>query len=788
MLRSGRWRFAIVALALSGAPAALVLATPSVAFAKLTGDEALGVASGELDKIDADVPKSITVTAVGPSLRSAEQMIADGELLFRLRDYPRAILVFSQIQEKYPDNKPAFAEAVYRSGEALYASRDFLSARTKFKVVADRGKEPEFRPYASRAIARLVDIAMRVDDPKDPKTADEVLARINSLPPGDVDSTVLYAKGKALYFKKDFDAARATLVSVGSGTFLHQARFILGVIALKQSQPGKYDASVNAFYKVTELPGDTDEHKEVVDLAWIAIGRLFYEMERLDEALLAYGHIDKASKHFDTRLYEEAWVCVRQENMEKARRALDLLSLTSPDGPYAIEGELLKADILLRKAEFKKALETYEKVRDELDPMRKRLEDYLGSGKTAAEYYDKLTGTNFDALDGPDALPPIVIKWAKEQQDGALAFSVVESVQQTKELLGQAQEMLDKLQTVVKGANKLKAAPELKGTYEKVLSLVNRVSKARATIGEGLDDAEPNDVSGYPDLFATREQRRRLQAKILGLPIDDAGFNKREEEAIAQWRAASQDLQRAQLMLQQVEVQVAALRRYIKNKVTDTGAPIPAAQLEDYRTKLDAEEAEQKKIKAEIAVLRKLIEIGKAQIGTGDARFAADAEAREQYRDLLEKEVALVNAQLGGAAKNYAAKAAPLLARARAVEDKAVGQLKSLDSQVDKQLASMRAALDAEQAALNGYREQLTKFDDEAREVVGEVAKRNFGLVKDKLVALVMRAERGIIDQAWNEREVRKMILRDRQVELKDAERLLDDELKQITNDGAGFE
>lgn len=784
--RARRW---VAALTLTLAmPAGMVLVTENLAFAKLTGDEAIGVAAGELNKIEAEVPTSINVKAVAPMFRSAEQMIADGDLLFRLRDYPRAILVFSQIQEKYPDNKPAFAEAVYRTGEALYASRDFLSARTKFKVVADRGKEPEFRPYTSRAIARLVDIAMRVDDPKDPKTADEVLARINSLPPGDVDSTILYAKGKALYFKKDYDAARTALTGVGTGTFQHQARFILGVIALKQSTAGKYDGSINAFYKVTELPGDTDEHKEVVDLAWIAIGRLFYEMERLDEALLAYSHVDKSSKHFDTRLYEEAWVCVRQENMEKARRALDLLSLTSPDGPYAIEGELLKADILLRKAEFKKALETYEKVRDELDPMRKRLDDYLGSGKTAAEYYDKLTGTSFDSLDGPDALPAIVIKWAKEQQDGALAFSVVESVQQTKELLSQAQEMLDKLQTVVKGPNKLKAAPELKGQYEKLLALVNRVSKARVTVGEGLDDAEPSDLAAYPDLFATREQRRRLQAKIMGLPVDDAGFNKREEEAMAQWRAASQDLQRAQLMLQQIEVQVAALRRYIKNKVTDQGQPIPPALLEEYKTKLDAEEAEQKKIKDEITTLRKLIEIGKVQIGTGDSRFQADAEAREQYRDLLEKEVSLVNAQLGGAAKTYAAKAAPVLARARVVEDKAIGQIKSLDSQVDKQLASLRAALDAEQAALNGYREQLAKFDDEAREVVGEVAKRNFGLVKDKLVTLVMRAERGIIDQAWNEREVRKMILRDRQVELKEAERLLDDELKQITNDGAGFE
>ena len=61
---------------------------------------------------------------------------------------------------------------------------------------------------------------------------------------------------------------------------------ILGVIEIKKSQPGKYNAAIDAFRKAAELPGDTDDHKEVVDLAWMAIGRLFYEMDELDQAVL----------------------------------------------------------------------------------------------------------------------------------------------------------------------------------------------------------------------------------------------------------------------------------------------------------------------------------------------------------------------------------------------------------------------------------------------------------------------------------------------------------------------
>lgn len=785
-------RVALVSLVLATAPAGILFA-PSLAHADKLGD-----ATSEIAKVEADTPAVINTKSKTSFLRTAEQMIADGDLLFRLRDYSRAILVFSQVEEQYPNNKPAYAEAVYRCGEALYASKDYLSARTKFRKVADHAKEAEFHPYASRAIARLVDVAMRVDDPKDPKSADDVLARIAQLPPGDVDSTITYAKGKALYFKAnghttktpgDFDEAKTTLASVGAdGGWQHQARFILGVVALKQCElsktcAGKYQPAIDAFVKVTELPGDTDDHKEVVDLAWLAIGRLFYEMDQLDKAVLAYQHVGKDSKHFDTALYELAWVYVRQEDQDRATRALDLLGLISPDGPYSIEGELLKADIYLRKAEFKKALETYEKVRDELDPMRKRLEDYLGSGKTPAEYYDKLTQTNFDVLDGPDTLPPIVIKWAKEQENGALAFSVVESVQQTKELLTQAQDMLDRLKVVVNGPNKIKAAPEIRTTYERTLGLLNRISVARAEIGQGLDDAEPADVTANADLSATREQRRRLQAKILALPTDDDAFAKAEEKAAGEWRALGQNLQQRMVEIDMLQGRVNALRRYLKTKTSDKGAPIPPAQLDDYKKKLDEEEAQLAAYKKEAQELKKLIEIGKVGVGPQD-----DTELREQYRDLLEKEIGLVSAQLGGGAKDYAARATPVLARARIAEEKALEKKKQLDADIDAHLKSVRAQLDAEQAALDAYREQLAKFDDEARVVVGEVAKRNFGLVKAKLTALVMRAEVGIIDQAWNEREVRKLILRDRQVEMKEAEKLLDDELRQITQDGAGFE
>ena len=131
-----RLRAGSLAAALFAVPfGAVTFGAPRTALADLSQGEALGVAAGELDGVEKDLPTAIaSASKAGIALRSADQMIADGELLFRLRDYPRAILVFSQIIERYPNEKASWAEAVYRDGEALYASRDFLSARTNQAV------------------------------------------------------------------------------------------------------------------------------------------------------------------------------------------------------------------------------------------------------------------------------------------------------------------------------------------------------------------------------------------------------------------------------------------------------------------------------------------------------------------------------------------------------------------------------------------------------------------------------------------------------------------------------
>ena len=80
----------------------------------------------------------------------------------------------------------------------------------------------------------------------------------------------------------------------------------------------------------------------------MAIGRIHYENENYEQAVEAYGHVNRDSKEFDTMLYELAWVYVRGGDFIRAERALEVLTLADPDASFAADAALLRADLLLR--------------------------------------------------------------------------------------------------------------------------------------------------------------------------------------------------------------------------------------------------------------------------------------------------------------------------------------------------------------------------------------------------------------------------------------------------------
>jgi len=767
-----------------------VLAFALARDARAGTDDAMSSAQRDITYVSREVAGvQSAVEQVKGEQQSPEQRLANGELLYRMKDYNRANLVLSEIIEEFP-NTPSYPDAIWLRGESYYASHDYLSARRDYRSLVERGTEPRFQGYFGRSLARIVDVSLRLNDP--PETLGPLFERFNQVPPAQVDAGLLYAKGKAYFRQGSWNDAMQAFGQVGPTTaYGHQARYFAGLVAMKIARAGadptkkgsvSYKQAIETFRAATELPPDTPEHQHVIDLAWMAIGRLFYEAEQYQQAAEAYSKVNRDSAEFDSMLYELAWVYVRLGDVGRAERALEVLMMSDPNSQYIGKGTLLRADLLLRSGSFDRALKLYEGVRAQYDPMRAKVESFLGSTKDVSVYYDKLADQEMDLLDQNDQLPVLAVRWAREAEDGPLAFGVVDDVAECKTLMRQSNKIVDMLTALTGAANRVRAFPELAAGEQAAMGLLNRISRARLTLARALDGEEPSDLNG--EIGQVRMQRRTLMAAIEGLPIGNDDFGKREQQGVTQWNTMSQDLTRRLMEIDSLQATVNGLRRMV-NDGPQAGVARDPASVARFQAELDANEHDLKRYRDEVGEIRRQVDMGRAQIGLGDARYQKDATARDEFRDALDREVQLASGgAAGGSAGRFAGQIAPLLAQARQYESTVAAALQQLEAQVAQRSGQLQAKIDAERANIAKYQQQLDAFSDEARDLVGHVAQRNFGLVRDELRKMVLRADVGITEQAWEVREEELERVRSLQGERARQETLLDEELKEVRDDG----
>lgn len=772
------------------------LASPSVASA-LGPDEAIAEATRAITESRNSLNSIQTaMRSAAPLDRSAAQRLADGDLLLRSRDYDRAAIVFSQIVERFAGNQSAYSEALFLLGETYFQSGQYLSARRVFTRVVAEGTSGRLSAFRPRALARLTDIALRTNDLE---ALDDLYRQMNQIPSSSVEAILTYARGRLLLAKNDLPGARSALQGVPSTSpFHHQSAYLVGVVALRevraavaalpegknsentQAKRGAYAKAVEAFRLVTRLPPDTDQHRQVIDLAWLAVGRLLYETDQWVSAIDAYNHVGRESPEFGHALFELASVYVQMGDMYRAQRALEVLAVVDPSGSDAAEASLLRGDLELRSGQFKKALATFDSVRAQFDPMRVSVEEFLGSSTDPAVYYDKLVDEQLDAT-ASTSLPPLAVRWAREEQDGPEAFTVVDEVVQTRRLLQQSQELAAKVDAIMNSPSRVKAFPELRAGQQAALAALNSSMRGRAMLGQGLDSVEPSDLSG--EIGSVRQQRRALQAKVLGLPVTAADFQSRDATATRKWNEVAQKVQHLELQVNTLQAIVNALHRVLSDSAT-RGVVRDPETTRRFEAELQANEKDIAIYKQQIEKLRQSVNYGRVASGHDDTNLFDDDNVREQYKRLLAQEIQLASrGAAGGDAVAYAGRAAGLLVRLDQVEGQVQTALGDVNRRVDAKTTELLTLVATEQAKITEYAARLDLLDQEARLIVGEVAMRNFGLVRDRLRGIVLRADVGVTEEAWEAREEQMVRVRRLQTERARAERLLNEELREVLDD-----
>ena len=781
--------------------------------------EARGKAEMAIRGADADTGSiQDAINKAKRATETPEKRIVAGELLMRTGDYDRAIYVLSQVLELHRRGQvpePSYADALFLIAETYFKDEQHLAAARHYRELVDKGMQPPYDSYVGRSLSRLVDVSIRTQHSD---VLDYVFAKLAQLPASDASGSLQYARGKAYIARGDLTSARGALDSVATTSdWAQQAGYLKGVVALKEAlakapppaptpattgaaatggkagaapaapaggpqAAERFAAAIDQFHRVTQLPADTDAHRHVIDLAWMAIGRLFYETENYLDAAEAYSHVDRGSPEFGDMLYELAWVYVRLGDNQRAQRALEVLSVTAPGSLHLADGSLLRADLMLRSGMFERALELYESVRQEFDPMRQKVDTFLTNTTDPTVYYDRLVEEQLD--ESQSGIPPVVLSWVREAAEDDRVFGVIDDVSRSRDLIKKSRELVRKLTAVLSSPTRARAFPELKAGLEKALGLLNKVALARRTLAVGLDSV--SDAPQPGETGQIRTERRQLMQRLGWLPVTEGDFLRREASGERQWNGVSQKLQGLTIEADKLQAMVNALRRVLAD-ADKQGISKDAAARQRLAAELEANERDLKTYRDRITSYREAVEMGRVQIGFGDQRFADDDEVRARFRQLLAREVQLAaSGQADADTAAYARSISGVLASADAVETRIEGMRRDLEGRVKAGADELQRQVDAEAENIRVYADRLDALDQNARLLVGEVAMKNFGLVRDRLKSIVLRADVGIVQQAWETREEQRFRVRDLQRERAREEQNLNDELREVLDDAGG--
>lgn len=744
-------------------------------------------ANRQLSELESDADRLLSYPVRATDKKSdtfVEERLTDGELYLRLEDYLRAAILFTDIVDHYPTHR-AYPEALFMLGESLYFAGDYLGARKRFAKVIDRSGEAAFAQYLQASLSRLIEIAIHTRDFRD---IDGYFDRLDALPSPTLTVTTAYFRAKYLYNRavpiddilnappdatlEGFDANRLEEARRGFSTipieseFSLRAKYFIGTIHILRSE---YMDAIAAFRSVLEKEPANDDERAVVDLTYLALGRLYYETEQLQQAAEAYRAIQQTSPHFDQALFELAWTYIRMGDTVQAERALEVLSVAAPDSPLNADGKVLRGDLLARAGRYEEAEVVFEEVRATFSPIRDDLERTRQKHPDLHAYFRGVVRENIDDFDIDDFLPESARRWIDLEGDYERALQVLEDLSESKQLVGETEELAQRITAVLRAPSRVSVFSDLRRHRERTTGLRNQAASARGT----LIDAEARALGPRQgEVGRVRAKRRALQATIATMPTKTEDFIDRDLEMLNEYRAAERSLQGLRVEILGLEARVVASRTGLR--AVDPSKADPEA----LRAQLERHEVEIDEYEEQLKWIRRRLEVGRLHVGVGDKRYQADDDKRDEFIDLVKRERQLAGSAGGAYDTGHS--------RIAAIERRLDERDAEVARVVKQRVSQMLEVVEEETANLARYRIALRSLEGETEDVVGAITYLNFDRIHRRFYELVLRADVGKADVAWARREDRRLridaLTRERAREIQ----ALDDEFREVMDEGAG--
>lgn len=723
----------------------------------------------------------------------AERRLIDGQVAFGVGNYDDAAVMLYDYVERFPDS-PSYDEAVYYLAESLFQKRDFMAARTSFtKLVVDIGPKSKFY---QQGLERLVELSLKLRDNKD---VDRWLSALDQLPLAERRASVPYVRGKYAYFQDDYAEAIRFFGGVPpSGEYYFQSRYFIGASYIALGQLGK---AAQEYAQLIQGKADTIEQKRVVELAHMALGRIYYERDQPSKAIDEYTQVPRKSDLFDEALYEVAWVYVKGQHFDKALRALELLALADPTSAKLPEVRILEGNLRIRKAqtlagketgnsaeEYGKALTAFDTTHETFEKPHAELARVIADHAEPRHFMAQITGRTSETFDVRATLPEVAAAWIRDEPDVQRVVGIETDLGDIAAEIDEAERTIERLEQALSSPSRVNIFPSLADKRTRATEILEEIYAIR----QQLATHERALVSRYAtaaeksQLERLEKQRHEIARQLAALPNAEVAYGERIERARNQYVELDQRAAEVATIIEATEATLVALDKYVRDQVAGGNPP---ANLADTQKATDELRVEMAALDRELEDIRREMVLAKDAAGTGDEAALRARQLRDKLRGALDAEHRVMLGIIGRMQGKDRGKGDQIAALTRSA-NQITGKLDQIQTTVDEivelALADVRSSLADEKVRLSAYKREFVTYEAESQELGAVILGESFKEVKNKFYDVLVRSEIGVIDIAWSQKEALDEESQRLELDKQREVRTLTDEFRDVFEDSRG--
>jgi tetratricopeptide (TPR) repeat protein len=641
-------------------------------------------------------------------------------------------------------DKGLLGDSEWFLGESLFEMGNLTLAEEAYQSIIDQGFG---HPFFSDAVRRQLEVYGLTGK------ADRFFSLYNSyvvtnrVKPNDL---IVYTLGKSFYRQKDFLRAKSLFTDIQPESPLYgKARYFLGTVRVVEKN---LTGAIAEFTKATEVSAEDETQSEVVELAHLALGRLYFETDQLDASSTHYQRIGRDSKYFSEALYEMVWTYIKDESYNEALRAVEIFLLAFPEHQFTAELKLLQGNLHMKLLNYKQALDTYEGVVQEYSPIQIRLDQLALDAMQSERWFKKLTELDDASGYETSGLPAFAVEMLVNQPDFSRTKETVSELNFQQEEITDSEEIIAEIEAALGGELETlgsfrRAREQLEQVYGEVLRL--QIEMLSVKEQHLLETLKGSAVSALRPLQTRLQQLADAERRVSDisskasdkLQVYDEQVRSVQSRAFRSYQEVNRLREEADALVEMLDSGNSPLWSEHVVRVR--------AKILKVRTALDEEIRVARSLQSDVA-RRTIIAPVERSSGQVDTRRA---------RDLIQKELGALHVQFQGVEKqvggsNILGEWKEAWQRLAKIGSGAAAVAKSMNNLESTEILSVRSRLQVERLSVEAARIDVNGLGGEAQVLAIDVTKAGFAELEGVFGSQILRADVGIVDVYWNEKNL----------------------------------